>query len=133
MVAKRLDRALSNCAWLNLFPEAYLENLYRFHSDHRPIILRCKGFITEKQARPFCFQAAWLTHKEFPSMVEQAWAKGNHYVPASLISVQADATDFNVKTFGNIFCRKRDLESRLKSAQQRLETIDSISLAALEA
>jgi len=35
-VAKRLDRALGDCAWLTTFLEAYVENLTQNYSNHLP-------------------------------------------------------------------------------------------------
>lgn len=75
-ISRRLDWALSDCAWRNSFPKAYVENLCRLHSDLRLILLCCRGFVSARSLRPFCFQAAWLTHKEFPSVVHSAWGKG---------------------------------------------------------
>ncbi|XP_016191517.1 uncharacterized protein LOC107632336 [Arachis ipaensis] len=42
-LAKRLDRALVNEAWMTMFPEGYSEILSRLHSDHCPILVRCHG------------------------------------------------------------------------------------------
>lgn len=36
-ISKHLDRALADCNWRTTFPEAYVENLFRHHSDHSPI------------------------------------------------------------------------------------------------
>lgn len=120
-VSKRLDRALADCHWRNLFPEAFVENLNRLSSDHRPILLRCKGFVPDRKAHPFRFQAAWLTHKDFPPVVHKAWERGDHVVLQSLDKVKEDATEFNTKVFGNIFRKKKSLEHKLKDVQRRLE------------
>ncbi|KAK7255803.1 hypothetical protein RIF29_29224 [Crotalaria pallida] len=76
MIHKRLGRALSNCAWRNLFAEAIAETLCRVHSDHNPILVQCGSFFAESINRPFRFQAAWTTHKDFSDIVHQAWLKG---------------------------------------------------------
>lgn len=66
----RLDRCIINLAWRLGFPEAYVKHLDPMKSDHRPLLL-C--FHREKprnqQRRPFCFEAAWLTHEDFPIFV----------------------------------------------------------------
>lgn len=105
----------------------------KLHSDHRPILLRCAGFVPPKNERPFRFQAAWLRHKEFSSVVQNAWGKGDHSVVHGLHHVKEDATDFNTRIFGNIFRKKRSLEGRLKDVQKRLEICDSIRLSMIEA
>lgn len=39
LIKKRLDRALCNVAWRNLFDDACVQNLPRAHSDHCPILI----------------------------------------------------------------------------------------------
>nr|KYP69620.1 hypothetical protein KK1_008819 [Cajanus cajan] len=69
VLAKRLDRAVCNVAWQAMFPEAYVENLCRVYSDHCPLLLRRDGSRDKSQDRPFRFQAAWATHKDFERIV----------------------------------------------------------------
>lgn len=59
-ISKRLDRALYDSEWRIQFPETYVENLVRHHSDHCLMLLRCTTPIPNKHERPFRFQAAWL-------------------------------------------------------------------------
>lgn len=131
-IHKRLDRAFSYCNWRIKFPEAFDENLPTLHSDHCPILLRCNDVIPERKTRPFWFQAAWLSHNDFPAFVHEAWGKGNHGIPVSLDNVKKEALDFNGKTFGNIFKRKHTLENRMKGIQRSLKITDSIGLTRLE-
>jgi len=115
------------------FPEAYVENLAQNYSNHRPILLRGVSFVPSKRVRPFRFQAAWLTHKDFPDLVYKAWDKGEHIVPASLEHVRLDATTFNKEVFGDIHKRKGTLAEKLKQVQHKLETVDSTYLNMIEA
>lgn len=131
-ISKRLDRGMSDYNWRTTFHEAFVENLVRQHSDHSPLLLRCKSIIPDKGARPFRFQVAWLSHKQFPPLVQNAWKKGNHIVPFSLNKVKEEALDFNQKIFGNIFQRKHTLEARLKGIQRSLESVDDLRLTLLE-
>jgi hypothetical protein len=39
----RLDRVLVNTDWCGIFPEAYVNHLFRVHSDHTLIMLRTKA------------------------------------------------------------------------------------------
>lgn len=131
-ISKWLDRALADCNWRTQFPEAYVEVLFRHHSDHSPLLLRCKGDVPDREKRPFPFQAAWLTHEDFPRVVQKAWQQGNHIIPHSLSRVQKDAQEFNSKTFGNIFKRKRSLEARMTGIQRTWQNSDILNLAMLE-
>lgn len=83
-VAKRLDRALADCDWRTEFSEAYVDNLTRLHSDHCSLLLKCRGVVPPKAQHRFRFQAAWLTDKEFPYVVNSAWRKIEHMVHCSL-------------------------------------------------
>ncbi|XP_015940042.1 uncharacterized protein LOC107465577 [Arachis duranensis] len=98
-VAKKLDRAVINQEWRLLFPEAYNEVLARLHSDHCPLLIRCKKEGTAKKA----------------------WSKGAPDVIKSLLEVQKDALNFNKEIFGNVFIKKRELERQLNDIQVSLE------------
>ncbi|KAJ6327417.1 hypothetical protein OIU78_014320 [Salix suchowensis] len=73
-LAKKLDRALVDLEWRDKFPEAFVENLGRLHSDHHPILLRCGGLPMFKRERPFRFEVAWSTHKDYQEVVSGAWS-----------------------------------------------------------
>lgn len=64
-MAKKLDRAMANLEWRMAFPEATTEVLNRHHSDHNPLFMRC-GPPQSRGTCPFRFEAAWLTHLDYP-------------------------------------------------------------------
>ncbi|XP_057747767.1 uncharacterized protein LOC130966964 [Arachis stenosperma] len=72
-LAKRLDRALVNEAWMTMFPENYSEILSKLHSDYCPILVHCHGSPRVKGSRPFRFQAAWTTHPSYKHVISKAW------------------------------------------------------------
>lgn len=109
-IAKKLDRCIANLDMRLQFPEAFVEVLYRSRSDHNPILLRCGGLPLAEGNHPFRFEAAWITHPEYQSVVENAWRRGNHDLVQSLNYTQGDSIMFNKETFGNIFRRKNILE-----------------------
>ncbi|XP_016186167.1 uncharacterized protein LOC107627863 [Arachis ipaensis] len=131
-VAKKLDRAVINQEWRLLFPEAYNEVLARLHSDHCPLLIRCKKEGTTKKGNcPFRFQAAWLTHPLFRDVVHTAWSKGAPDVIKSLLEVQKDALNFNKEIFGNVFVKKRELERQLNDIQVSLKRRKRIKIHGL--
>nr|KYP65030.1 hypothetical protein KK1_019646 [Cajanus cajan] len=132
VLAKRLDRAVCNVAWQAMFPEAYVENLCRVYSDHCPLLLRRDGSRDKSPDRPFRFQAAWATHKDFERIVREAWCRSKPTLANGLQVVQVDALKFNKEVFGNILTRKKALQRRLKGVQLQLEIGDSESLSRLE-
>ncbi|KAJ6895171.1 hypothetical protein NC651_021610 [Populus alba x Populus x berolinensis] len=83
-----------------------MENLYRNHSNHNPILLRCGVLSPAARETPFRFEAAWITH-------EDSIMRGNCNVLKGLEVVRDDSIMFNRNTFGNIFRRKRRLEQLL--------------------
>lgn len=131
-ISKRLDRAISECDWRSSFSETYVGNLLRHHSNHYPVLLRCKGVTSDRNTFPFRFQAAWLQHKDFPQVVNSAWIKGNQVVTKSLDKAKEDALVFNSEVFGNIINKKLTLAARLRGIQRTLERSDILGLLLLE-
>nr|XP_025670055.1 uncharacterized protein LOC112769805 [Arachis hypogaea] len=125
-VAKKLDRACSNSSWRVMFPEAFTEVLSRLHSDHCPLLTRCLGLPVRKGSRPFRFQAVWVTHPSYKSVVYKAWNGNNTHIHGKLRKVQEASLKFNSRVFGNIFIKKRSLKSKLNDLQKRLEFCDDV-------
>ena len=61
-ICERLDRAVANKEWCDMFPQAVVLNGEPRHSDHRPIIVKLEG--VDKRWRSgdnnFRFEARWL-------------------------------------------------------------------------
>jgi endonuclease/exonuclease/phosphatase family metal-dependent hydrolase len=132
ILSKKLDRGLANMEWRLAFPEAFVEVLCRLHSDHNPLLLRFGGLPIVSGPRPFCFEAAWIDHADYSALVERAWTSSNHNTTTALNNVRQDSITFNQEVFGNIFKRKRHIESRLKGVQNYLERVDSLHHTLLE-
>jgi ribonuclease HI len=132
MVSRKLDRAVADVPWCLAFPEAYVEVLCKFHSDHNPLLLRCgiprRGF----GPRNFRFEAAWISHPDYSDIVKTAWGKHESDIVTCLQQVQQDSIIFNKECFGNIRKNKVQLERRLKGVQNALERVDSARLVYLE-
>ncbi|KAL7177603.1 hypothetical protein ACSBR2_030877 [Camellia fascicularis] len=81
----RLDRALCNTEWRTLFPEGYVRNLPRTYSDHSPLLIHTQG--TNPSSPPcnvFKFQAAWLSHEDFSTVIENNWPRQNNNLLGNL-------------------------------------------------
>lgn len=109
-----------------------MEVLQRFHSDHNPLLLRCGGTPQPRGPRLFRFEATWIDHNDYQSVVEGAWRGGNGCPIPGHQLVKDASISFNKKVFGNIFCREKTQENRIRGVQQRLESVDSIRLLMLE-
>ncbi|KAF7842623.1 putative ribonuclease H protein At1g65750 family [Senna tora] len=75
IVSKRLDRAVANTDWRDLFSEASVMNLFSAYSDHNPIGVFLGGLHNKKGSRPFRLEAAWTQHPQFPEVVRNAWRR----------------------------------------------------------
>jgi hypothetical protein len=76
-VEEKLDRALVNPLWYNLFPGAVLECLTSTSSDHYPMWLNCKPTETVcRNPQRFKFENAWLAEPDFREQVKSRW---QHY------------------------------------------------------
>ncbi|KAK2441392.1 hypothetical protein QL285_012694 [Trifolium repens] len=132
MVFRKLDRAIADVPWCMAFPEAYVEVLCKFHSDHNPLLLRCGLPRRDFGPQPFRFEAAWITHPDYLDIVKSAWVKTAGDYVSCIQQVQHDSLIFNKETFGNIRRRKVHLERRLKGIQSALERVDSARLVYLQ-
>ncbi|GAU12283.1 hypothetical protein TSUD_141910 [Trifolium subterraneum] len=132
MVFRKLDRVLADVPWCMAFLEAYVEVLCKFHSYHKPLLLRCGLPRQNYGPRPFRFEAAWIIHPDYSDIVKVAWGKTAGDFIGSLQQVQHDSIIFNKECFGNIRKRKAHLERRLKGIQNALERVDSARLIYLQ-
>ncbi|PNY03456.1 RNA-directed DNA polymerase (reverse transcriptase) [Trifolium pratense] len=92
---KKLDRGLANVEWRLAFPEAFVEVLFRLHSDHNPLLIRFGGLPIARGPRPFRFEAAWIDHADYSTLVERAWASSNHNTDIALNNVRQESITFN--------------------------------------
>ena len=61
----KLDRAVSNTQWMDLFGSVKALTLPKTHSDHHPVCVRCLSPSKKNDERRFHFQQAWLAHENF--------------------------------------------------------------------
>ncbi|XP_058761720.1 uncharacterized protein LOC131635127 [Vicia villosa] len=76
MIEERLDRALSDMVWLQLFPNVKLLNLIASHSDHSPIMLDCDPKQHVKRNFTFRFENKWLNEVGITETVQDGWKGG---------------------------------------------------------
>ncbi|KAL2997949.1 hypothetical protein AAZX31_09G069100, partial [Glycine max] len=113
LMAKRLDRVMSDIQWRLAFPEATMEHLVRRHSDHNPILLRCCNQVTTRGKRSFRFQAAKCTYEGYAQVVSRAWNKERAEVFKALYNVSKETLVFNKEDFCSVIGMRKDIEARL--------------------
>ncbi|KAL0909402.1 hypothetical protein M5K25_020266 [Dendrobium thyrsiflorum] len=74
---QRLDRALFNESWINLFQSTHVEHLNRTMSDHSPLLITIKPKI-ENFSGNFRFQNMWLLDNSFTELVQLNWLAPLH-------------------------------------------------------
>uniref|UniRef100_A0A803PGL7 Endonuclease/exonuclease/phosphatase domain-containing protein n=1 Tax=Cannabis sativa TaxID=3483 RepID=A0A803PGL7_CANSA len=72
-IEERLDKALVNNGWLNLFSQASLFNLEVSTSDHCPLLLVFQGTAPQTTFSSFRFKNAWLRKPMCKVLVESCW------------------------------------------------------------
>ncbi|CAN1189278.1 hypothetical protein LINPERHAP2_LOCUS39802 [Linum perenne] len=71
---ERIDKSMCNKDWMTLFPDATNFHLERLKSDHHPILVRTlHSDRFNRSPRLFRFNAAWLGHEDFPSLLDLSW------------------------------------------------------------
>ncbi|KAJ4835342.1 hypothetical protein Tsubulata_008617 [Turnera subulata] len=109
---KRLDQALSNAAWRTQFPDATVLHVPRTKLDHSPLVIKFANPPHQSNARPFRYQAAWTTHKDFWELVAVNW-HSDQPITTATNNVKKTLHLWNCKSFGNIFQKKAKLLRRL--------------------
>ncbi|KAI9119975.1 hypothetical protein K1719_008944 [Acacia pycnantha] len=102
----RLDRAICNPLWLQLFPNSSVDHLPKIMSDHRPIMINLGLFhLTGPMDPPFKFLAAWLSHYDFPTIIQRIWQSGDDLM-SCIDSFKFEIQRWNVETFGLLAAAK---------------------------
>ncbi|XP_074265328.1 uncharacterized protein LOC141587759 [Silene latifolia] len=129
----RLDRALCNAEWGELFEDAMVRHLPAIQSDHCPLFISPNGFVPLNAInRPFHFQACWLTHENFKEFIDNSWPDEGIFTHR-LDILSRKLQDWNSNVFGNIFKQKRILMARIEGCQRELSKFRSSNLIKLEA
>uniref|UniRef100_A0A803P3Y4 Reverse transcriptase domain-containing protein n=1 Tax=Cannabis sativa TaxID=3483 RepID=A0A803P3Y4_CANSA len=90
LIRERLDRALVDTEWINLFPRGGVRNLPILSSDHDPILFdsvmeRSRG------STPFKFYEAWFKEGSCLEIIQQAWTSSGSIDSNENISRRFDA------------------------------------------
>ncbi|XP_020224308.1 uncharacterized protein LOC109806346 [Cajanus cajan] len=115
-----LDRVLASLNWQVLFPKATLTHLNPMKSNHALLLLKLHpNYFDCHSRRPFHFEAAWITHKEFPDLLKCEWNMHNNW-NQRLNHTKQSLLDWNRFTFGNVFYTKCRLLQRLNGITRKL-------------
>lgn len=115
----RLDIGLCNLEWKEMFPDAHVIHQPIIQSDHAHLLIKlfdknqslCKG--------GFQFQAAWLTHEEFPNVIREEWDT-KEPLEDNIVKMANVLPKWNRTTFGDIHRNKKRLIARIEGIQRSL-------------
>lgn len=128
----RLDRALCDEEWRKKFPEAFVTHCAHGYSDHSPILLQLRSNVADRIGdRPFRFQAAWLTHRQFMEFIRREWPTEGS-MKQRLEDLGGSLKLWNRDVFGHIKQRKDRLRARLAGVQRVLSQFTSTAMLKLE-
>jgi hypothetical protein len=99
VVEERLDRALANNAWFNLYLNATLENLVAQASDHYPILL---NRFPIPSSNLLCYENVWHIEPKFREVVTDSW---HMYAHESILPRLASCAN-DIKSWSKNHCRK---------------------------
>lgn len=119
-VRKRLDRCMADVDWRLMFQHALVEVLNHHNSDHNPLLLSCLKARSHK-AKAFHFQAAWISHPLYETVVDTTWKSTYGDACVKLSGIRNASIAFNKETFGNIFRNKHKIEGRIRGVHRQLD------------
>ncbi|XP_044461836.1 uncharacterized protein LOC123193110 [Mangifera indica] len=123
-IACKLDRALINDYWKDIFPNAMAHFLNPSISDHSSCMVRM-GTIKDCRKVPFKFFNMWTHHENFLDIVAEVWnqeAQGSPVfkVISKLKKLKVELKKFNKESFGHISERVLEAIRQLENIQEPL-------------
>ncbi|XP_057444657.1 uncharacterized protein LOC130736903 [Lotus japonicus] len=130
-IQERLDYALVNERWLDLWPISDVTHLPRHRSDHNPILLFCG---TRRRSEPhgrvhmFRFEEVWLqSGDECTSVVANAWNSTGPDLVSKLSEVGGSLDSWGRDKYGDVVRKVSDLNHKLLGLQQRPQTEQTLA------
>jgi hypothetical protein len=124
-IRERLDRAVCNNRWGDMFPMAGALNENFSKSDHRPIIVNCQFYenVEERAARGRkMFEVKWLLEENFDDIVSKAWnraqSKGPRSIAQKLNEVHRSLHAWDMQTLKEPHRHSRELQEKLNSVME---------------
>ena len=123
-LARKLDRAMVNPDWHQLFHEAEAIFQEPGASDHSPILVHL-GLQLHIRRPPFRFFSYWTEHPQFENVVASAWHASRVGTPMFCLAQKIKGLKSALKTlnrteFSNIFACTKDAREALLQIQRQL-------------
>lgn len=124
---QRLDRALSNIHFYDVWPISKCDVLPRILSDHSPLVISASRVISHGP-RPFKFHAVWKEHESFKSMISGCWNSiSSNGCPMRTLVMKLKATksclkSWNASVFGNVHENVNAARNKLSLIQTNISS-----------
>ncbi|KAL0352088.1 UNVERIFIED_CONTAM: LINE-1 retrotransposable element O protein [Sesamum calycinum] len=129
-VRERLDRACSNAAWSQSFPEAYVRHGGSPYSDHSPLIVELRPVVKwtlSGSRRCFRFEAAWLQEPTCEGIISKAWSPPGFSLSEKIASVSAKLSGWGRALGRETRDRIQELERSVLTQKHGVVTADTQS------
>ncbi|XP_074318796.1 uncharacterized protein LOC141655625 [Silene latifolia] len=105
-VYSKLDRALVNVDWVDMFPDSYVYYLPEGLFNHCPGLIHFEGEV-HRRGTPFKYFNMWSLAPEYDSIIRNGWNKEGQGTPMfrivqKLRGLKADLKKLNKEQFGDI-------------------------------
>jgi hypothetical protein len=125
-VQARLDRAVGNEAFLDMFAFTTVDHIPTEESDHMALLVRVKAEVTSNahsKQRGFMFEEMWTRHETYDDTVSMAWqntgfhGRGIGALWQRLKDVSGNLRSWSYHTFGSVQREIKRLRSCLDDAK----------------
>ncbi|KAL8464398.1 hypothetical protein ACS0TY_034068 [Phlomoides rotata] len=122
-VEERLDRAMGNALWHEMFPSARLSSLVSPTSDHCLILLDMAPIVIRRRFKSFRFENKWLEERDLPEVVSRSWQGFRDFEVDKRLLATSEMLDVWGKHVHYAFKNnKKDLECIIKRLQGRVDS-----------
>ncbi|CAI9090377.1 OLC1v1025140C1 [Oldenlandia corymbosa var. corymbosa] len=123
-IMSRLDRALVNKKWMDVFTDAVTWVKPAGLSDHSPLIITWGNAPKIKQ-KPFRFFNMWITHPEYEELIQEGWSamvKGTkqHQLIQKLSPLKQQLKALNRRQYADVELQEISKRKNLEEVQQQL-------------
>ena len=136
-VAKKIDHALINHNWAQMFPHSYCEFLEPEQSDHTPCLVRMASQ-SRRAPKPFKFFHHTIDHPEYLETVRNAWNFGTiqgfqqFKLAHSLKLLKPALRSLDARNYSGISLRVKEQASQVALIQRQLLSNPDTETARLE-
>ncbi|XP_019450480.1 PREDICTED: uncharacterized protein LOC109352716 [Lupinus angustifolius] len=128
LTERRLDRALCNEEWLDIWTQVSCCTLPRIASDHFPLLFSSCSIIFN-QPTPFRFHKMWVSHSDCKRLVSVTWSKSVIGCPMFVLAqnlrmLKQELKEWNKNVFGNIHLRVSQAKLKVEEIQRCMELIE---------